>query len=214
MDFDVFFSISQTPVNGIQPSEATMFRNFFEQVEAADRLGFGTAWIAESHLSTEVQKRNRRPVIPHWQGEVGLNADIFQLAHAVFRRTKHIEVGSAVMGLLVNGGPIAAAERAAVFASLHGLDPAERRKLNLGFAAGRFEFMSRAAGIVPRDAVEEAAWPALKGKVFAEAAEILVRLLRGDVLSSAMVRETSLTRDDFRTDSYWKRVRGIAKTSQ
>ena len=213
MEFDIFFSISQTPVNGIQPSEATMFRNFFEQVEAADRLGFGTAWVAESHLSTEVQKRNRRPVIPHWQGEVGLSADIFQLAHAVFRRTKRIEIGSAVMGLLVNGGPIAAAERAAVFASLHGLDPAETRKLNLGFAAGRFEFMSRAAGVVPRDELEEAAWPALKGKVFAEAAEILVRLLRGEILSSEMVRETTLVREDFRSDADWEKVRKIAGSS-
>ena len=36
MDFDVFFSISQTPVAGVAPNEATMFSNFFEQVEAAD----------------------------------------------------------------------------------------------------------------------------------------------------------------------------------
>ena len=53
MDFDVFFSISQTPVGGVTPNEATMFSNFFEQVEAADALGYGTAWIAESHLSTD-----------------------------------------------------------------------------------------------------------------------------------------------------------------
>lgn len=187
-----------------------MFRNFFEQVEAADGLGYGTAWVAESHLSSEVQKRNRNPVIPHWQGEVGLNADIFQLAHHVFRRTKRIEVGSAVMGLLVNGGPIAAAERTAAFASLHGLDPDEKRKLNVGFAAGRFDFMSRASGIVPRNDVEEAAWPALKGKVFAEAAEIFCRLLRGDALASDDVRETSLLRADFRSDADWERVRDLA----
>ena len=91
MEFDVFFSICQTEVNGYMPDERTMFANFFEQVELADRLGFGTAWVAESHLSSEVQKRNREPVVPHWQGEVGLNCDILQTAHAVFRRTRRIE---------------------------------------------------------------------------------------------------------------------------
>ena len=132
MRFDIFFSISQTPVNGRTPGEAEMFRNFFAQVEAADALGYETAWIAESHLSSEVQKRNRNPVIPHWQGEVGLNADFLQLAHKIFQRTRRIEAGSAVMNILTNGGPIAAAERAAVFCALHGLDPNEMRKINIG----------------------------------------------------------------------------------
>ena len=67
MKYDIFFSISQTPVAGHTPTEADMFRNFFEQVEAADELGYGTAWIAESHLSSQVQKGNKRPVIPHWE---------------------------------------------------------------------------------------------------------------------------------------------------
>ncbi len=211
MIFDVFFSISQTPVDGYLPSEAEMFSNFFAQIEAAEALGFRTAWIAESHLSSEVQKRNRNPVIPFWQGEVGLNADIFQMAHQIFRRTRRLEVGSAVMGLLVNGGPIAAAERVAVFASLHGLDPEERRKLRVGFAAGRFDFMNRAHGIVPRAPVEEEAWPVVKAKVFAEAAEIFVRLLSGETLSSDRVPGTSLTRSDFRTDEDWARVAGAAR---
>lgn len=206
MHFDVFFSLSQTPVNGVLPSEAEMFANFFAEVEAADALGYGVAWIAESHLSSEVQKAHPRPVIPSWRGEVGLNADVFQLAHHVFRRTRRIEVGSAVMNLLVNGGPVAAAERVAAFASLHGLDPDERRRLHVGFAAGRFEFMARAFGVVPRDAVEAAAWPALKGKVFAEASEIFLRLWRGDTLSSDDVPAPTLARADFRSDDDWQRV--------
>ena len=45
------------------PSEQQLFANFFEQVIAADDLGFGTAWLAESHLSTEVQKENPFPVV-------------------------------------------------------------------------------------------------------------------------------------------------------
>src|SRR5262245_4455563 len=179
MDFDIFFSISQTPVQGVLPSEAQMFANFFEQVEAADALGYGVAWIASSHLSSEIQKRNKNPVIPHWQGEVGLNADFLQLAAQVFRRTRRIEAGSAVMNILCNGGPIAAAERVAVFCALHGLNPEERRQIHVGFAAGRFDFMNRAHGIVPRNPLEELAWGALRGKIFAEAAEIFTRLLRG-----------------------------------
>ena len=47
--------------------------------------------------------------------------------------------------------------------------------------------MARPYGIVPRNAVEEAAWPALRGQIFMEAAEIFLRLLR--------------RRDQFRDDS-------------
>ena len=107
MEFDIFFSICQTEVDGYMPSERMMFENFFEQVELADRLGFGTAWVAESHLSTEVQKTNPGAVIPHFVGEIGLNTDILQLAHRIFARTKRIGVGSAIMNILCNGGPIA-----------------------------------------------------------------------------------------------------------
>jgi len=212
MRFDIFFSISQTPVDGYTPSEAEMFRHFFEQVEAADSLGYDTAWVAESHLSSQIQKQHDKPVVPHWQGEVGLNGDIFQLAHKVFARTKRIEVGSAVMNILCNGGPIAAAEKAATFCALHGVDPSESRRLHLGFSGGRFEFMNRPFGILPRDAVEEAAWPALKGQVFWEAAEIYCRLLRGDVLSSMDSRATVLTRANFRSDGDWERVQAAAGT--
>jgi alkanesulfonate monooxygenase SsuD/methylene tetrahydromethanopterin reductase-like flavin-dependent oxidoreductase (luciferase family) len=211
MDYDIFFSISQTPVDGHTPSERVMFQNFFDQVVAADRQGYGTAWVAESHLSSEVQKTSKEPVIPHWKGEVGLNCDIFQLAHQVFRRTERIEVGSAVMNILCNGGPIAAAERTAVFCALHGVDPAERRRINVGFAAGRFDFMNRAAGIVPRDDLERAAWKVLKGKVFEEAAEVFVRLLKGDVLCSDDVPAPSLERADVKTDAEWAQLTALAR---
>ncbi|HEX8618836.1 MAG TPA: LLM class flavin-dependent oxidoreductase, partial [Thermoanaerobaculia bacterium] len=126
MELDIFFSISQTEAGGYFPSEQEMFRNFFEQVELADDLGFGTAWVAESHLSTEVQKTNPGAVIPHFKGEIGLNTDILQLAHRIFARTKRIGVGSAIMNILANGGPIAAAERIKTFLALHGLDENER----------------------------------------------------------------------------------------
>ena len=41
----------------------------------------------------------------------------------------------------------------------------EERQLNIGFASGRFEFSNRPYGIIPRTAVERAAWPAVKGKI-------------------------------------------------
>ena len=56
MEFDIFFSISQTPdSSGYKPSEREMFSNFLEQAVKADELGFGVGWIAQAHLSTEVQ---------------------------------------------------------------------------------------------------------------------------------------------------------------
>ena len=187
-----------------------MFQNFFAQLEAADALGFGTAWVAQAHLSTEVQKRNRQPVVPHWEGEVGLCTDFFQLAQLCFARTQRIEVGSAVMSLLTHGGPVGIAERVGAFLALHGLDPVEKRRLRIGFSAGRFEFMARPYGIVPRDAVEEVAWPALRGQIFAEACEIFLRLLNGEVLSSETVRRTVLSRENFRSDGDWGAVQQAA----
>jgi alkanesulfonate monooxygenase SsuD/methylene tetrahydromethanopterin reductase-like flavin-dependent oxidoreductase (luciferase family) len=204
--YDIFFSLAQTPAAGRLPTEAEMFRNFFEQVEAADALGYGVAWVAETHLSSEVQKTHRAPVIPHWQGEIGLNVDILQLAHHVFRRTRRIECGSAVMNILCMGGPIAAAERLSYFLTLHGMNPAETRRLHVGFAAGRFDFMNRASGIVPRDAVEEAAGPALKNAIFDEAAEIFCRLMGGETIASEDIAPRRLERSDFRSDGDWERV--------
>jgi alkanesulfonate monooxygenase SsuD/methylene tetrahydromethanopterin reductase-like flavin-dependent oxidoreductase (luciferase family) len=206
MEFDIFFSICQTEVDGYMPSERTMFENFFEQVELADQLGFGTAWIAESHLSTEVQKTNPGAVIPHFVGEIGLNTDILQLGHRVFGRTKRIGVGSAIMNILCNGGPIAAAERVKTFLTLHGLDPRETRILTIGFASGRFPFINIPYGIVPRNAVEEAAWPVVKNKIFEEATEIFLRLIKGEILSSDSIARRTLRREDFRTDVDWQRV--------
>ena len=206
MDFDIFLSIAQTPVNDITPDENTMYSNFFEQLEAADSLGFGTAWVAQAHLSTETQKSNKQPVVPHWQGEVGLCTDFFQLAHLMFARTKNIEVGSAVMSLLTHGGPVGIAERVGAFLALHGMNKDEKRKLRIGFSAGRFEFMARPYGIVPRDIVEEAAWPALRGQIFGEACEIFLKLLNGEIVNSDEIRKTILTRSNFRSDDDWQRV--------
>jgi alkanesulfonate monooxygenase SsuD/methylene tetrahydromethanopterin reductase-like flavin-dependent oxidoreductase (luciferase family) len=212
MEYDIFFSISQTPDhNGFTPSESEMFTNYYAQLQAADRLGFGVAWIAQAHLSTKTQQSNSKPVVPHWKGEVGLCTDFCQLALESFRRTENIDVGSAVISILSSGGPIAQAERIAnTVQFLSQMD--SKRKLHVGFSAGRFEFMARPYGIVPRDEIEEAAWPALRGQIFMEASEIFLRLIRGDTIHSDDIRKTVLTRENFRSDEDWERVQQAAGT--
>ena len=59
MKFDVFFSICQTEVDGFLPPESLLFENFVDQLKLADDLGFETAWVAETHLSCEVQSTGR-----------------------------------------------------------------------------------------------------------------------------------------------------------
>lgn len=209
MKLDVFFSICQTEVDGYMPSERVMFENFFDQVRLADQLGYGTAWVAETHLSCEIQKYSSEPVIPHFKGEIGLNTDILQLAHVIFGQTKNISVGSAIRNILCNGGPIAHAEAIRTFLSLRGLQD-DRRPLNIGFASGRFEFSNRPYGIRPRNAIEKAAWPVIKGKILLEATEIFMRLLNGEKIGRKDIATFSLKPSDFRKPEEWARVREIA----
>ncbi len=207
MKFDIFFSICQADVDAYIPSERVMFQNFFDQVTLADSLGFETAWVAESHLSSEVQKQNANPVIPHFRGEVGLNTDVLQLAHKIFATTKKIEVGSAIRNILCNGGPLAHAESVRMFLSLHGLNANEQRRLHLGFAAGRFDYSNRPYGIVPRSEAEALAWAQVKPKIFLSAVEIFCRALRGDSFSSEEITKSTLGSDDFPNQELWDRFR-------
>jgi hypothetical protein len=87
-----------------------------------------------------------------------------------------------------------------------------QRKLHFGFAAGRFEFMARPYGIVPRTPVEKAAWPALRGQIFIEASEIFLRLLRGDTIRANDIGPTILTRSNFRSDDDWAAVQAAAES--
>ncbi|MCB0392720.1 MAG: LLM class flavin-dependent oxidoreductase [Bdellovibrionales bacterium] len=204
MNFDIFLSICQTEVDGYLPSEKIMFQNFFDQVELADQLGFDTAWVAETHLSCQVQKENPEAVIPHFKGEIGLNTDILQLAQQVFHRTKNINIGSAIKNILCNGGPLAHAEAIKTFLSLHGMNPQEKRFLNIGFASGRFEFSNRPYGIAPRNQTERVAWKVIKGKILFEATEIFLRALRGDHFSSSDIAPKFISEKDFRTIEEWE----------
>lgn len=206
MRFDVFFSICQTPVNGYTPSDRVMFENFFSQAKLADELGVGTAWVAETHLSCQVQKRNPGAVIPHFEGEIGLNTDLLQIAHVLFAKTKRLNVGSAIMNIQCNGGPIAHAEAIRMALTLHGLDKSEKRLLDIGFASGRFPFSNTPYGVKPRSDWEKIAWPVVRGKAFQEASEIFLRFLRGDVLSSKEVSPRIIERKNFRSDEDWQNV--------
>jgi alkanesulfonate monooxygenase SsuD/methylene tetrahydromethanopterin reductase-like flavin-dependent oxidoreductase (luciferase family) len=206
MRFDTFFSICQTPVNGYTPSDRVMFENFFSQALLADEIGIGTAWVAETHLSCQVQKKNPGAVIPHFEGEIGLNTDILQIAHLLFAKTKRLHVGSAIRNIQCNGGPIAHAEAIRMFLALHGLDKNEERLLDIGFASGRFPFSNMPYGIRPRNEFEKAAWPALKGKIFQQCTEIFLRLLKGEVLGSRDVAPIVVSRKDFRSDEEWQKA--------
>lgn len=206
MKFDVFFSICQTDVDGYMPSEKLMFEQFFDQLKLADRLGFETAWVAETHLSCETQKQNAEAVIPHFKGEIGLNTDILQLAHKAFGMTKRINIGSAIRNILCNGGPLAHAEAVKTFLTLHSLDPDETRRLFLGFAAGRFPFSNKPYGIKPRNELEAQAWNVLKGEVFKQATEIFMRALTNESFSSADLKPLLLRAEQCRDPGAWQNI--------
>lgn len=209
MKFDIFLSICQTEVNGYLPSERVMFENFFDQIKLADELGFGTAWIAETHLSCQVQKENADHVIPYFKGEIGLNTDILQMAHKVFAHTKKIHIGSAIRNIICNGGPMAHAEAVKTFLTLNSFLGTQDRQLELGFAAGRFPFSNTPYGFQPRAQWEKEAWDVLKNKGFHEAVEIFLRFLRGDQFSSSDLQERTLEEKDFRKSEQWNHVREL-----
>jgi len=212
MRFDVFFSICQTPVDGYTPSERVMLENFFSQAILADELGVGTAWVAETHLSCQTQKQNPGAVIPHFEGEIGLNTDILQVAHLLFARTKKIHVGSAIRNIQCNGGPIAHAEAIRTFLTLHSLGKNESRQLDIGFASGRFPFSNIPYGVRPRNELELAAWPVLKGKIFQEATEIFLRFLKGEEFAAKNIPPKVLKSSDFRKPGEWEKVRSLSST--
>lgn len=203
MTFDVFFSICQTPVDGYQPSERVMFENFFSQAILADRLGFGTAWVAETHLSSQVQKLNPDAVIPEFEGEIGLNTDILMLAQRLFYQTKNIYFGSAIRNIQCNGGPIAHAEAVRMFLTLQSLEVSDSRRLCLGFAAGRFPYSNIPYGIRPRNEFERRAWPIVRTKIFSQATEIFLRLLRGETVASQDLAPQFVGPEDFKQKEAW-----------
>ncbi|MDQ4103418.1 MAG: LLM class flavin-dependent oxidoreductase [Actinomycetota bacterium] len=210
MIFDLFCSLAQTPRPNGMPPESLILAEFFEQVTLADQLGFDTVWVAETHYSSDAQQRHANPVIPSWRGEIGVNNDTCQLAARIFEQTTTLSVGSAIMNVVCNGGPLAAAERVATAVALHGLDPMEQRKINIGFAGGRFDFVNATSGIRPRAEWERRAWPQVKRVIFWEAAETFVRLLSGEGLTSSDVGPLSLGAGDFSDHETWRDIARLA----
>ncbi|MGH1467394.1 MAG: LLM class flavin-dependent oxidoreductase [Bdellovibrionales bacterium] len=211
MKYDVFFSISQTEVDGFTPTTNEMFANFFDQVKLADELGYETAWVAETHLSCQTQKQTSLKVVPEFKGEIGLNTDILQIANAVYDQTKSIKVGSAIRNIICNGGPIAHAEAVKTFMALKQFTKHKDRGLELGFAAGRFDFTNAPYGVSPRNEWEKSFWHMVKSRALEEATEIFMRLLSGEELSSDDISQKHLSESDFRTKEDWGKASSLAK---
>ncbi len=185
MQFDLFHSIGRIDTVRPRLNDEGVFRAFLRQAQLADSLGFGTLWVAESHFSSEVQKSGPSPVIPHYQGEVGLNADSPQLAHVVLNQTKRIGFGTAIYNIVGgNGGPVAAADRIRSLAFLNSLRD-DARDLHVGVASGRFPYINRPFGILPRSDVEAAHWQIVSRLILVEAVEIFLRLSLGEAIGSA-----------------------------
>src|SRR5690606_10456140 len=147
-------------------TDREVFQQFFLQVEAAEKLGFDTIWVAESHFSSEVQKENPDPVIPNYHGEVGLNADSVQLASLIAERTECIGFGTAILNIVGgNGGPIATADRVRSLA-WHNSMRKSPRNLWIGVASGRFPYINRPFGIVPRSNDEREHWSRYSSLIF------------------------------------------------
>jgi alkanesulfonate monooxygenase SsuD/methylene tetrahydromethanopterin reductase-like flavin-dependent oxidoreductase (luciferase family) len=136
------------------------------------------------------------------------------MGQVIFSRTKNLNVGAAVRNILCNGGPIAHVEQVKTFLTLHALTPGEERRLDLGLASGRFPFSNIPFGIFPRNPLEEKAWPALKGKIFEEALEIFLRLLKGEEISCKDIRPKVLAREDFRNEKDWEELLKISGKDQ
>lgn len=208
MYFDVFHSLGTF---SWEQSERRTVQELFEQALLADELGFGTWWTAESHFSSEVQKRHKDPVVPYYVGEVGLNNDSPQLAQLIFERTRRIGFGTAIYNIVGgNGGPIAAADRIRALVFLNSLRDTPR-KLHIGVATGRFHYINKPFGIVPRDPEEELLWEHYKRFIFLEALEIFLRLSNGEALSSDDVTPHVFSREYFPQPGAWERFQAEVK---
>lgn len=189
MIYDLFHSISDPVIRGRSLGPAQVFTNFLEQTELAEDLGVDTVWCAESHFSSETQKKTSVATIPNFSGEVGISCDSFQVAQLVLNRTKRINFGTAIHNIVGgSGGPIVSAERVNFLSLLNGTVAGWNRKLRIGVAAGRFPYQNTPFQIVPRDSVEKKYWSVIKRYIFIEALEIFLRLLSGEEISSEQIK--------------------------
>lgn len=208
MKFDIFCSLSGNPRPAAgYVAHDVLLAEFLDQAIQADLLGYECIWVAESHYSSEEQKKHAQPVIPYWQGEVAINTDFFQLATHVLNKTKNISVGSAILNIISAGGPIVAAERlASLIAWNKGLLD-NHRKINLGFSSGRFEYVNSTSGVNPLNNVEKTFWNKSKSAIFSEAAEIFLRMISGQSFSSDDIHVRNIVFPDgknYLVEKRWK----------
>lgn len=195
MIFDLFHSVSDPVIDGARVGARRAFAAFLEQVELAERLGFDTVWVAESHFSSETQKETSVATIPNFHGEVGLNCDSFQLFHWIASRTRRIALGTAIHNIVGgSGGPVASADRANFLRFVN--RETWGRTIRFGVASGRFPYQNTPFGLVPRDELERELWPYVARFAFLEALEIFLRLLRGETLDSRELRQWELGEGD------------------
>lgn len=194
MIFDLFHSLSDPVVGGQSLGARRCFAQFLEQVRCAEELGLQTVWCAESHFSSQTQKQTALASIPHFEGEVGLSADSFQLFHWIAAHTERIGLGTAIHNIVGgSGGPIASADRVNLLRFANRELWARPRQLHIGVAAGRFPYQNAPFGLRPRDATEALFWPQLQRIAFYEALEIFLRLLRGEELDSRQLTRHSIS---------------------
>ncbi len=213
MKYDVFFSLSQSSVAGQLPSAKDVFSSFFDQLKLADDLDYETAWFSESHLSWQTQKKTSFRISPHFSGEFCLNTDVLQLMQLAYEQTKKIKLGSATRNITSRGGPIAQAELLKAFLNFKQLSKHAERGFEFGFGSGDFDFENAPYGVRPRTEWEMESWRAIKPKILEEAAEIFMRLLGTDEVSSAMISPKFLNKVDFKVEGDWERVSLLAKKS-
>ena len=200
MIFDLFHSISDPIVTGQRQGPARCITNFLAQARLAEELGVDTVWCAESHFSSEVQKKTSLATIPHFQGEVGLNSDSFQLFHLLAAETERIHLGVGIHNIVGgSGGPIASADRVNTLRFVNELFWRPARTLRIGVAAGRFAYQNAPFGITPRTPTEKILWPAVRRIAFLEAVEIFLRLLRGEALSATDLAPHAISEAEART---------------
>ena len=90
--------------------EATMLKNYFDQVEAADRLGYNVAWVAQSPLNhrSEDKQESGSATFP-WR-----NRSLHQISFNSQELHSHTNGEDrswfrSALSILANGGPIATA---------------------------------------------------------------------------------------------------------
>lgn len=185
MIFDLFHSVGDPVVQGRRLGAAAAIREFLEQAKLAEALGFDTVWLAESHFSSETQKRTSVATIKDFEGEVGLNCDSFQLFHLIASQTKRINLGTGIHNIVGgSGGPIASADRVNYLRFINENFWSPSRQLRMGIASGRFPYQNTPFGMVPRTEAEKDFFPIIRRAAFIEAVEIFLRLVRGEELSS------------------------------